>query len=163
MRGCRPRSQVGRMVMSRELGVVCAGRFPPGQPVSHPTCHPGDNLGANLKSVSHRCHPILVAFAWELTKETTYLPLGCLQGGMRQHATMGPRALGRQEPGTRALLRLIDPCITQLKAQGPSRTCGESKDEDSLSHPPAIVLGGVRSVACFVCLFREDRRCQPIP
>ena len=27
-------------------------------------------------------------------------------------------------------LRLIDSCITQLKAQGPSRTCNESKEED---------------------------------
>ena len=26
-------------------------------------------------------------------------------------------------------LRLIDSCITQLKAQGPSRTCNESKEE----------------------------------
>jgi len=31
------------------------------------TPHPGDNPGANLKSISHRCHPILVAFEWELT------------------------------------------------------------------------------------------------
>jgi len=43
--------------------------------------HPGDNPGANLKPISHRCHPILVAFVWELTKETIDLPLGCLQGG----------------------------------------------------------------------------------
>ena len=43
--------------------------------------HPGSNPGANLKSISHRCHPILVAFVWELTKETTHLPLGCLQSG----------------------------------------------------------------------------------
>jgi len=27
-------------------------------------------------------------------------------------------------------LRLIDPCITQIKAQGPSRTCNESKEEE---------------------------------
>jgi hypothetical protein len=27
-------------------------------------------------------------------------------------------------------LRLIDPCITQHKAQGPSRTCNESKKEE---------------------------------
>jgi len=27
-------------------------------------------------------------------------------------------------------LRFIDPCITQLKAQGPSRTCTESKEEE---------------------------------
>ena len=30
---------------------------------------------------------------------------------------------------TVAYLRLIDSCITQLKAQGPSRTCNESKEE----------------------------------
>jgi len=51
-------------------------------PLEH---HPGDNLGANLKSISHRCHPILVAFVWELTKETIDLPLGCLQGGVRHY------------------------------------------------------------------------------
>jgi len=38
--------------------------------------HPGGNPGANLMSISHRCHPILVAFVWELTKETIDLPLG---------------------------------------------------------------------------------------
>jgi len=27
-------------------------------------------------------------------------------------------------------LRLIDSCITQLKAQGPSRTCNESREEE---------------------------------
>ena len=47
--------------------------------------HPGGNPGANLKSFSHRCHLILVAFVWELTKETIELPLGCLQcGGLQQ-------------------------------------------------------------------------------
>jgi len=30
-------------------------------------------------------------------------------------------------------LRLIDSCITQLKAQGPSRTCNESKEEEKSS------------------------------
>ena len=51
--------------------------------------HPGGNPGANLKSISHRSHPILVAFAWELTKETTNLPLGCLQGGSPQFGEPG--------------------------------------------------------------------------
>ena len=36
---------------------------------------------ANLKSISHRCHLLEVAFVCELTKETIDLPLGCLQGG----------------------------------------------------------------------------------
>jgi hypothetical protein len=29
--------------------------------------HPGGNPWANLKFISHRYHPILVAFVWELT------------------------------------------------------------------------------------------------
>ena len=29
-----------------------------------------------------------------------------------------------------AILRLIDSCITQLEAQGPSRNCNESKEEE---------------------------------
>ena len=45
---------------------------------AHSTVHPGDNPGANLKSISHRCHLILVAFVWELTQETIHLRLGCL-------------------------------------------------------------------------------------
>jgi len=43
--------------------------------------HPGGNSGANLKSISHRCHPRRVAFERELTKQTICLLLGCLQGG----------------------------------------------------------------------------------
>jgi len=31
-------------------------------------------------------------------------------------------------------LRLIDSCTTQLKSQGPSRTCTESKEEEE-KHP----------------------------
>ena len=42
---------------------------------------------ANLKSISHRCRPILVAFVWVLTKETIHLPRGCLQGGSPARAS----------------------------------------------------------------------------
>ena len=52
--------------------------------------HPGGNPGANLKSISH-CYPILVAFVWELTKETIHLPLGCLQVGHASAQTPPPR------------------------------------------------------------------------
>ena len=47
------------------------------------TVHPGVELRANCKSISHRCHLFEVIFVWELTKETIHLPLGCLQGGSR--------------------------------------------------------------------------------
>ena len=46
-----------------------------------PPFHPGRNPGVNIESVSHRCHPVLVAFVWEWTTETINLPLGCSQGG----------------------------------------------------------------------------------
>ena len=43
--------------------------------------HPGVELRANLKSISHKCHLFEVSFIWELTKDTVHLPLGCLKGG----------------------------------------------------------------------------------
>ena len=44
--------------------------------------HPGVELRANRKSISHRCYLFEVAFVWELVKEAIHLPLGCLQGGV---------------------------------------------------------------------------------
>ena len=35
-------------------------------------------------------------------------------------------------------LRLIDSCITQLKAHGPSRTCNESKEEEEEKLPGKV-------------------------
>ena len=52
--------------------------------------HPGVELRANLKSISHRCHLFEVAFVWALTKETIHLPLGCLQVGEEERERGGP-------------------------------------------------------------------------
>ena len=42
---------------------------PPTTHTLHPWFHhPGGNPGANLKSIYHRCHPMLVAFVWDLTE-----------------------------------------------------------------------------------------------
>jgi len=50
---------------------------------------------------------------------------------------------GRPAPVCReegAYLRLIDTCITQLRDQGASRTCNESKEEeDLLDAPPPFI------------------------
>ena len=63
--------------------------------------HPGGNPVANLKPISHRCHPILVDFVWELTRETIELPLGCLQGGIAPHLSARRRAgVGRSRSRT---------------------------------------------------------------
>jgi len=59
------------------------------------TNHPGVELRANLKSISHRCHLFEVAFVWELTKESIHLPLGCLQGGQQYGGSGGAGTLRR--------------------------------------------------------------------
>ena len=55
--------------------------------------HPGDNPGANLKSIPNRCYPILVAFVWELTKKNINPPLGCLGGVPEEKRAMTDRIL----------------------------------------------------------------------
>jgi len=37
----------------------------------------------------------------------------------------------------RSYLSLVDSCITQLKAHGPSRTCNESNEEEEKKVPPS--------------------------
>ena len=58
--------------------------------------------------------------------------------------------------------RLIDSCITQLKAQGPSRTCNESKEEGNPSFsPPRQTLPEAQNLAHLSRIyrtFRERRR-----
>jgi len=44
-------------------------------------------------------------------------------------------------PGALGYLRLIDSCITQLKAQGPSRTCNEGKEEGVHAPFPRLCSG----------------------
>ena len=48
--------------------------------------------------------------------------------GLSAPGSRGSDIAGLNEAGS--YLRLIASCITQLKAQGPSRTCNESKDEE---------------------------------
>ena len=64
-------------------------------------CHPGVELRANLESTSNRCHLFEVAFAWELTKETNHLPLGCLQGGRAGQGWFGGCCVSRISGMTR--------------------------------------------------------------
>ena len=49
--------------------------------------HPGGDPGADRKSISHRCHLILVGFVFELTDKTINFSLGCLQGGYSRYST----------------------------------------------------------------------------
>ena len=87
------------------------------------TPHPGGNPGANLKSISHRCHLFEVAFVWELTNETIHLPLGCLQGGTSPWSGITARG---QHRGDNRHQRLASLRLKDLLA----RTCNESKEEE---------------------------------
>ena len=69
----------------------------------HQPHHPDGIPEANLKSIYHRCHPILVAFVWELTEETIDLPLGCLQGGKRTRIEFIDPGFSHFEPSLDAL------------------------------------------------------------
>jgi len=59
----------------RKFQFVPYGEVRPTPPWRQPMCKSQVNLP--------QCHPMLVAFVWNLTKETIVLPLGCLQGGRR--------------------------------------------------------------------------------
>ena len=73
----------------RELQALVAPKHPQGVSVrghaglviNRHSIRPGVELKEKFESISHRFHPILVAFVWELTQETNVSPLGCLQGG----------------------------------------------------------------------------------
>jgi len=51
-------------------------------------------------------------------------------------------------------LRLIDSCITQLKAQGPSRTCNESTEEEEEEEEPEArgAQGGAQRGLGWACI-----------
>ena len=61
-----------------------------------------------------------------------HLGVALVEHALRLDLLRTPRGcrLSPVEPGASSYLRLIDSCITQLKAQGPSRTCTESKEEE---------------------------------
>ena len=58
--------------------------------------HPGGNLGANLESISHKCYLREIALEWELTNETIYFTLGCLQGGIHHEYNSSPGHWSRE-------------------------------------------------------------------
>ena len=53
-------------------------------------------------------------------------------------------------------MRLIDFCITQLKAQGPSRTCNESKEEENCGLPMGEPWHGRDAMLGVKCTVRVD-------
>jgi len=59
--------------------------------------------------------------------------------------------------GARARGRLIDSCITQLKAQGPSGTCNESKAEGGKRVPRSSNSHGARPVRLIITMMQWIR------
>jgi len=59
--------------------------------------------------------------------------LTCDEGGAEEEGVgrvVSQRPTEQRAAEAGSYLRLIDSCITQSKAQGPSRTCNESKEEE---------------------------------
>ena len=88
-------------------------------------------MRANIKSISHRCHPILVAFVWELTEETIDLPLGCLQGGIPDRAAA--HAAPENPSCLVSLLGPVDPSFRALSGRLKFTVRGHKLNKDSLS------------------------------
>ena len=71
---------------------------------------PWSRVKGKSKSISNRCHLFKLSFVWELTKQTTHLPLGCLQGGLegvlpspwREYSSQ-PRRRQRSRPREKVL------------------------------------------------------------
>ena len=76
-------------------------------------------MGSEFKNLRFRVHGFTV-------KENRYQGLGFW--GTWSHGGLQEDLL--TEAGS--YLRLIDLCITQLKAQGPSRFCNKSKEEEEV-------------------------------
>ena len=73
------------------------------------------------------------------------------------------RGLVVTEPGS--YLRLIDCCITPLKAQGPSRTCNERKEEEEEGVEGHLARRGARGrrARCASGLLGVSRRRDALP
>ena len=71
--------------------------------------------------ISHRCYLREVACEWELTKETIYLPLGCLQGGgpADAHLLEAEEVLPRRERHGVGEEK-NDICTENVSSRGPS-------------------------------------------
>jgi len=115
---------------------------------------PGGNTEANLKSISHRCHPVLVAFVWELTEETIYLPLGCLQGG-EAHLLFGdprrscfgiaslgkPSSSRRRRPSQSCCTTAASECLGRCACLSPSPRNTRCCPPVLYTQPPSCKLG----------------------
>ena len=131
---------------------ICMGSDKSAPHASHPTISPPpwrQSRGKSMVSLVNS-HTNATRIGWHLfeidLRFAPGLPPGWSRGGPHAPAPTPPAALPPAlpheqvppEPGTEAgsYFRLIDFCITQHKAQGPSRTCDESKEEVPGPAPP---------------------------
>jgi len=78
-----------------------------------------------------------------IKKKNTALPRGC------QNEFENNQCAVVTEAGS--CLRCVDSCITQLKAQGPSRTCNESNEEEEERDCALTKVSAARRSRIFLC------------
>ena len=79
-----------------------------------------------------------MSLKYEPSSEPLHISGPSIHARVALHA--GARAQRSNGSEAGSYLRLIDPCITQLKAQGTSGTCNESNEEDRMADV-ALVVG----------------------
>ena len=141
------------------LGRPCRAPYPGS---SGEARHPGGNPGANLKSICHRCHPILVAFVWELTKETIDLPLGCLQGGATSKAvpvstlSVSPNSIPAQLMVSRKWYSALSSSASSLHlSPSPSLSRRHPFSLSYLTHIHTLSLSLARSLSISLSLYHS--------
>ena len=86
--------------------------------------------------------------------------------GYRSRANTAHVRQSRTDSGRGSFLRFIDSCITQLKAQGPSRTCNETKEEEesrSARLPQSSERGAYETVKALTFRLKSLKRFQLLP
>jgi len=77
--------------------------------------YPGGNQVANLKSIFHRCYLWEAAFEWELTQESIYLHLGCLESEV---PSLGVTEMMRGATEGGSTYESWNPCLIALTCRG---------------------------------------------
>ena len=108
--------------------------------------HLSARVSSPVSTCQHACHrPSALVSTGVIPRQRASLAQPAVSAsiarGTCRHGTPGRARQVALDPGS--YLRLIDFCITQLQAQGPSRTCNESKEvnqrRDAQVKPDAIL------------------------
>jgi hypothetical protein len=116
------------------------------------TCRPSTSLEYQLLS----CLSLVSLVSLSCPSLASLSSLACRVPHLNPNRNSECVARGPRQAPIILYMRLTDSCITQLKAQGPVRTCNESKEEEEEAH--CMPLSHSSSPVTWDCLMRN---CPP--